>query len=148
MKNRKFERLKILYLFIFILTAIIVIPTHIFPQPYFMPFRFPHYLEAMRPFLGVSWPTSFEIYHYVLYTLVVIGSLNALGTVLYPKLNKAVIVSSLTGAIIIPLMILFFFFQFVKVNVSTAIIFGIYSVMLLTIDILTFKTFTGTGKEA
>lgn len=91
---------------------------------------------------------SFEIYHYVLYVLAIIGSLNALGAIFHPKLNKAVIASSFTGVIVIPLMILFFFFQFIKVNVPAAIVFGLYSVILLIVDILTLKTFIGTKKEA
>lgn len=148
MKSKKLESLKLLYLFIFIVSAVLVVSAHLFPQPYFMPFRFPHYLEKMGPFLGVSWPTSFEIYHYVIYALVIIGSLNALGIIFYPKFKQITLVSSLIGLFLFSLMVLFFFFQFIKVNPSTAIIFGLYSVVLLVVDFLTFKAITKEQKEA
>ncbi len=139
MKSKRLEGIKLLYLFILILTIILVLPSHIFPIPYFMPFRFPHYLEMMKPFLGVSWPATFEIYHYVLYALAIIGSLNALGILFYPKFKKIVIFSSLIGIFLIIPIILFLFFVFINVNASTAVIYGLYFVVLLTVDILTFK---------
>lgn len=142
------KKLKLLYLFIFVLGAVIILPTHIFSQPYFMYARFPHYLEMMKPFLGVSWPMTFEIYHYVIYSLIIIGSLNVLGILLYPRFKKAAILSSAIGIFFISLMVLFFFFQFISVNALTAIIYGIYCVVLLIVDILTFKALTMRQKEA
>ncbi len=133
------KRLKILYLLIFVLGGIIIIPTHIFQPPTFIYARFPHYLEMMKPFLGISWPLSFEIYHYVLYALAVIVSLNVLG-IISPKFKKIAILSSLIGIFLISLMILFFFFVFLNVNAPTAITYGLYSVVLLIVDLLTFKT--------
>lgn len=132
--------LKLYYLLIFILTFILVLPAHLFPLPFFMPLRFPHYLEIMGTILGISWPMSFEIYHYALYALALVGSLNILGIISYPKLRYAALFSSLIGIFLISLMVLFFFFIFIRVNVLTAIIYGQYCVILLTIDILTFKT--------
>lgn len=131
--------LKIFYLFVFFLGAIIIAPTHIFPPPTFMYARFPHYLEKMGPFLGFSWPATFEIYHYVLYVLAIIGSLNVLGIMFYPKFKNAAIFSSLIGLFLIGLMALFFFFVFLNVNAPTAITYGFYSVILLSVDLLTFK---------
>lgn len=148
MKRKKLESLKILYLFIFILTFILVTPTHLFPQPYFMPLRFPHYLEMMGPFLGISWPMSFKIYHYGIYSLIAIGCLNFLGIISYSKFRKTAIFSSFVGIFFFSLMALFFFFQFIKVNPSTAVIYGLYSVILLITDWLTFKALTKEKKEA
>ena len=139
MKNKKLERLKIFYLLVFILGALIITPTHIFPQPYFMYARFPHYLEMMPPFLGVIWPMTFEIYHYVLYALIIIASFNVLGIIFYSKFKRAAIVSSLIGLLLITTMVLFFFFIFIRVNFPNAIIYGSYSVVLLIVDWLTFK---------
>ena len=139
MRTKKLERLKVLYLLAFILGAIIIAPTHIFPQPYFMYARFPHYLEMMPPFLGVSWPMTFEIYHYVLYALIIIASFNVLGIIFYSKFKRAAIVSSLIGLLLITTMVLFFFFIFIRVNFPNAIIYGSYSVVLLIVDWLTFK---------
>lgn len=142
MKNKKTKELyylKILYLTAFITIGILFALTHIFPQPFFMPFRFPHYLEMMPTFLGVSWPMSFEIYHYILYALVLIGSLNVLGIIFYPKFRKTAIFSSFVGIFLIFPMILFFFFVFLSVNASTAVIYGLYCVVLLIVDVLTFK---------
>lgn len=147
-KQKRLEQLKFLYLFIFIVSTILVVPAHLFPPPYFMPLRFPHYLEMMGSFFGVSWPMSFEIYHYALYALVIIASLNALGILLYPKLRYAALFSSLFGIFLIPPMTLFFFFVFIKVNALTAIIYGKYCVILLIADILTFKTLLRKQKEA
>lgn len=133
------KRLKLLYLFIFLVTIILIVPTHLFPAPSLMPLRFPHYLEMMGPFLGVSWPISFEIYHYALFVLVTIASLNVLGILFYPKLSKVALFSSLIGIFLISLIILFFLLVFTKTNLPTSIIYGLYFVVLLIVDILTFK---------
>ena len=140
MKNKKLEQLKFFYLSVLILGALIIAPTHIFPPPNFMYARFPHYLEMMGHFLGISWPTTFEIYHYVLYALVIIGSLNALGIIFYPKFKQITLISSLIGLFLISSIVLFFFFKFINVNAPTAIIYGLYSVVLLIADFLTFQT--------
>jgi len=127
-----------LYIFVVILTTILIAPSHVFPQPYFTPFRFPHYLEMMPAFLGFSWPMTFEIYHYALYALAIIGSFNVLG-IFYPRFKQIAFASSLIGLFLIIPMVLFFFFVFINVNVSTAIIYGLYFVVLLIVDWLTFK---------
>ncbi len=148
MKSKKLESLKLLYLLIFVLGIILVAPTHLFSPPYFMPLRFPHYLEMMPAFLGVSWPMSFEIYHYILYVLTSILSLNVLGIVFYPKLKKLAIFSSMIGTFLFSLIILFFFFIFLNVNVSTSIVYGIYFVILLIVDLLTLKALIKERKGA
>ena len=137
-KQNVFRRAKIFYVFVFVLGAFIILPAHIFPPPTFMYARFPHYLEMMKPFLGISWPLSFEIYHYGLYALAVIGSLNVLG-IFFPKFAKLAFFSSLIGLFLISLMILFFFFIFISVNAPTAVIYGLYLVLLLIVDLLTFN---------
>lgn len=141
-KNRIFERLELLYFLTFALGALIIAPTHIFPPPTFMYARFPHYLELMGSFLGFSWPATFEIYHYVLYILCIIVSLNALGVVFYPRLKKIAIFSSGIGIFLFSSMILFFFLKFISVNVPNAITFGLFSVVLLIVDFLTLKALT------
>lgn len=146
-KQKHLERLKFLYFFIFIVSVILVVPAHLFPHPFFMALRFPHYLEMMGPFLGVSWPMSFEIYHYGLYALALIGSLNILG-IIFLKLRKTALFSSLIGIFLISLMILFFFFMFISVNAPTAVIYGLYSIVLLIVDWLTFKALIIEEKEA
>lgn len=147
-KHESLEQLKLLYLFTFILTAILIVPTHLFPQPYFMPFRFPHYLQMMEPFWGISWPMSFKIYHYGIYFLIITGCLNFLGIISYSKFRKTAIFSSFVGILFFSLMALFFFFVFLQVNFSTAVIYGLYSVILLITDWLTFKALTKEQKEA
>lgn len=148
MKSKKLESLKLLYLFIFIVSAILVVPAHLFRPPAFMYARFPHYLEMMKPFLGIAWPMTFEIYHYGLYALALIGGLNVFGILFYPRFKNVTIFSSLMGLFLIPPMILFFFFVFLSVNVSTAVIYGLYLVLLLIVDLLTFKTFIKKQKVA
>ncbi len=113
-----------------------------------MPFRFPHYLEMMKPFLGISWPMTFEIYHLILVILAIIGSINILGIVFYPKWRIFAQISSFFGIFLLILMVLFFFIQFASVNFSTAIIYGFYSVVLLIVDWLTFKALIIEEKEA
>lgn len=147
-KEIKLRKLISMYIFIIALAIILVGPPHLSPPPLFMPFRFPHYLEMMNPFLGISWPITFRIYHYTLYSLALIGSLNVLGIIFYPKFKKLAIFSSLIGIFLILLIILFFFFKFISVNVSTAIVYGLYSVVLLIVDILTFKTLIKERREA
>lgn len=138
-KASQLKSIKLLCLFIFILTIILVAPTHIFPIPYFMPFRFPHYLEMMKPFLGISWPMTFEIYHLVLLILAIIGSVNVLGIVFYPKYRLLIRTSSLAGLFLTFTMSLFFLFLFIEVNPPTAIIYGLYSLLLLIANLLTLN---------
>lgn len=146
-KKIKLRELIPLYIFIYALTAILVAPAHIFPQPFFMPLRFPHYLEMMPAFLGTSWPMTFEIYHWVLLIIGVIGTINALGLA-FSNMKSIAKLSSFIGLFLFSSMILFFFFIFINVNLSTALIFGLYSVVLLIADWLTFKTLTKEQKEA
>lgn len=143
----QFGLLKLCYLFILILTIILIAPAHVFPPPLFMPLRFPHYLKMMGPFLGVFWPATFEIYHYAILTLATIGSLNVLG-ITFPKFKNIAIFSSLIGLFLISLMVLFFFFQFTNVNPPTAVIYGFYSMVLLVLDFLTFKALLKEQKGA
>lgn len=147
-KKIKLGKLIPLYIFIYALTAILVLPPHTFPEPYFMFFRFPHYLEMMPQFLGVSWPMTFEIYHYGIYALIAIGIINTLGILFYPKMKKAVVFSSLAGIPLFSLFILFILLQFVKINLPTAFAYGIYSISLLTVDLITLKVFLKQKKEA
>ena|SRR3989344_5749407 len=138
-KTSQLKTLKLYYLFIIILTIILVLPTHIFPSPSFMPLRFPHYLEVMKPFLGISWPATFQIYHLVLLILAVIGSLNVLGIVFYPQWRLIAQISSFVGIFFLTLMSLFFLFLFINVNPLTSFIYGFYCIVLLVVDVLTFK---------
>lgn len=141
-KQKLLEKLKLYYVLVFILGALIIAPTHIFPQPYFMYARFPHYLETMGPFFGLKWTMTFEIYHYALYVLGATICLNALGVLFYPKLNKITIATSVLGIIMFSLMILFFFVKFIEVNFYTAIAFGLYSMVLLFLSLFTFRALT------
>ena len=141
-KNKIIERLKVIYLLVLVLGAAIIAPTHIFPQPYFMYARFPHYLEKMGPFLGITWPESFELYHRILYLLGITIGLNGIGILAFPKLKKVTVFSSLAGMLIFLLMILFFFFKFINVNVPDAVVLGLYSIILLVMEMLIFKVIT------
>lgn len=145
--KKQLEKLKILYLLTFALGALIIIPTHIFPPPTFMYARFPHYLEKMPVFLGVSWPVTFEIYHWTLLIIGTIGVINILGLV-FSNMKSIAKISSLIGLFLFPLMILFFFFIFISINVLTAVIYGFYSVALLIMNWLTFKALITRQKEA
>lgn len=137
-KHKQIEQLKFFYLLVFVLGALIIVPTHIFPPPTFMYARFPHYLEMMKPFLGISWPMTFEIYHWIILIIGVIGVINVLGLV-FGNMKSLAKLSSFLGLFLFSLIILFFFFVFLKVNAPTAIIYGQYCVVLLIVDILTFK---------
>lgn len=139
-KRNKIKQLEVFYLLIIALGILIIAPTHIFPQPTFMYARFPHYLELMGPFLGLAWPKTFEIYHNILYILATIISLNGLGLVSYPLFKKLTIFSSIIGMFVFSLMILFFFLVFITVNTSTAVTFGLYSLILLALELLIFRT--------
>jgi hypothetical protein len=138
-KNKKIEQLKLFYVIAFVLGAIIIAPTHIFSPPSFMYARFPTYLKTMGPFLGISWPTSFELYHNVLYVLGIIISLNAIGILIYPKFKIITKISSLISIFLFSLIVLFFFVKFINVNAITAIVFGTYSSTWLILSSLTFK---------
>ena len=144
MKNRntKLKQLKLLYIIIFITTIILVAPTHLFPPPTFMYARFPHYLEMMGTFLGISWPLTFDIYHLVLIILSIIVSFNILGIFFYPKLRLTAQISSFLGLILLTLIFLFFFFVFMRVDANLSLVYSFYALLLLFVDALTFSLFT------
>ncbi len=137
--------LKLYYLFILILTIILVVPPHLFSPPLFMPLRFPHYLESMTPIVGISWPFSFEIYHWILVALTITVSINVLG-VTFSKARSIAKVSSFLGLFLIIAILLFLLFYFMKVSASTAIIYCIYFIFLLIADLLTFFVLTKKTK--
>lgn len=151
-KQIDIDKIKIFYLIIFFSGIVLIAPTHIFPIPAFMYARFPHYLEMMGPFFGISWPTSFEIYHYVLYLICIILSLNVLGIIFYPKFKKLAVFSSTIGTFLFSLIILFFFFVFLNfsgsIPIATPLVYGSYFMTLLILDILTLKVLTKGRKEA
>jgi uncharacterized membrane protein YkgB len=93
----------------------------------------------MGPFLGITWPESFELYHRILYLLGIIISLNGIGILAFPRLKKVTVFSSLAGMLVFLFMILFFFFKFINVNVPDAVVLGIYSIILLITEVLIFK---------
>lgn len=147
-KNKDLKQLAYYYLAIVILSVILIAPTHIFSPPLFMPLRFPYYLEKMQPFLGVAWPATFKIYHYVLYILSIVGVFNILGVFYYPKFKRIAIFSCWIGVFLLSAIFLFFLFVFIKINLSTSIIYGFYSLILLLIDKLTLKVLFKKQKEA
>ncbi len=137
-KDKTLKQLKLFYLLLFALGAVIIVPTHLSAPPTFMYARFPHYLEMMKPFLGFSWPETFKLYHYVIYALAIIGSLNILGIIL-PKFKEIALFSSLIGMFLIGAIVLFLFLLFINVNAPVAITYGLYFVVLLIVDSLTLK---------
>lgn len=139
MKKKIFKRLETLYLLIIALGVLIIAPTHLFPQPNFMYARFPHYLKKMGPFFGLKWPATFEIYHYILYVFIATVSINVFGIVFYPKIKKLTVFSSIIGMFLFFLTTVFFFFKLITINFLTAIIYGLYSLILFIANILTFK---------
>jgi hypothetical protein len=139
--------LRKLYLFVSLQGVLIIAPTHIFPQPYFMYARFPHYLEMMEPVFGASWPLTFDVYHYILLALAVIFSINILAITFQPRLRNPAIISSSIGLVLISIIVFFFFFVFTKVNLPTAIVYGLYSTVLLVVDFLTLKALLGGKKR-
>lgn len=138
-KNKLPEQLKFFYVLLLSLGTFIIAPTHIFPPPAFMYARFPTYLKTMGPFFGLHWPVTFEIYHYVLYILGIVIALNGIGILILPRFRKITNIVSIIGVILFSLIIIFFFFIFTKVNTLTAVIFGLYSAILLLMEILIFK---------
>lgn len=136
------KRLRMLHVFILFLTTIVfILPSHLFPQPYFMYSRFPYYLEMMGPFLGISWPLSFKIYHAILLSLAIIATLNMLGLT-YTNWKRAATVSSFLGVFLISFMVIFYLFFFIKVDLSTALTYGAYSVFLWIVNLLTLYSLT------
>ncbi len=121
-----------------ILAVILIAPTHIFSPPLFMPFRFPYHLEMMSPFMGISWPTTFKIYHLGLISITSIGSINILGILFYPKFKTYALASSFIGSFLTLCIILFFFFPFMKINIQISLIYGTFSIVLFTANMLTF----------
>src|SRR3989344_8335504 len=127
-KNAKLNKLLPLYVLIFLLAIILASPPHLFSPPLFMPLRFPYYLEEMGPFLGATWPLTFRIYHLSLIVIGLIFSINLLA-ITFPKWRMAGVFSSFFGIFLTVPVIIFFFAQFTKINLTTAIIYGLTFVL-------------------
>jgi hypothetical protein len=138
-KNNILGQLKLFYVLTLGLGTFLIAPTHIFPPPYFMYARFPTYLKTMESLFGFRWPMTFEIYHYVLYVLGIVIALNGIGILFLPKYKKITNLLSVIGGILFSLIMMFFFFIFTKVNFPTAVIFGLYSAILLFMELLIFR---------
>ena len=134
-KQKKFKFLCLLYFALFITIGIPVALTHAFSPPSFDALRIPAYLRDLR----FPWPLSFDIYHLIIVTLSLIGSINILGITFYPRWKSIAKISSFFGSFLLLSILVFFASSLtMRANIQTALIYGSYVLFFLIVDLLTF----------
>jgi len=119
---------------------------HTIPAPAFAVFRIPTQLREVGPVLGLTWPTSLEVYHAFLLLFFSVIILNGIG--LYRlhinRWRSVCRISSFLGMFLIWSVFLFFIFSltlngsFNTRNLQTFLIYSLFAFVFLIVDLLTF----------
>jgi len=134
------------YIIIFVLSITMIGVMHTIPAPAFAVFRIPTNLRESGQIIGITWPTSLEVYHVFLLLFFAVIILNGIG--LYrlqiQKWRSVCRISSFLGIFLIWLVFLFFIFPFIlngnfnAKNLQTSLIYSLFAFVFLIVDILTF----------
>lgn len=145
-RNNIIKILEVAYLIIFILSIALITAMHTVPAPALAVFRIPTQIRDVGPMLGLTWPTSLEVYHAFLLLFFVVIIANGIG--LYrlriEKWRSICRVSSFLGLFLTWSVFLFFMFpltlnsNFDVENLQTSLIYSLFAFVFLIVDILTF----------
>lgn len=116
------KTLQVLYVFIFIFSIGLIYAMHVVPPPALALFRVPTNLREVGPSIGLSWPTSLEVYHVFLLLFFTIIILNGIGLhrLKIAKWSSICKISSFLGLFLMWSVIVFFIFPlFANANLNT-----------------------------
>lgn len=148
--------LQALYVFIFIFSIGLIYAMHVVPPPALALFRVPTNLREVGPSIGLSWPTSLEVYHIFLILFFVVVILNGIGLhrLKVARWRSICKISSFLGLFLMWSVIMFFLYPLlVTANISvvhlkTSLIYSIFAFMFFNVSLLTFAVAQKEGKQA
>lgn len=147
MKNNLLIKvLQALYIIVFIFSISLITVIHLIPAPAFAVFRIPTQLREIGPILGLTWPTSLEVYHAFLLMFFTIIILNGIGLyrISKPKWQSICRVSSFLGLFLAWSVFLFFLVplflngDFGRINLQTSFIYSMFAFGFFIVNLLTF----------
>lgn len=138
--------LELIYLGIFIFAIMLIAVMHTVPPPALAVFRIPTNLRESGEIIGLSWPTSLEIYHIFLLLFFILIILNGIGLhrLHIKKWRSICRISSFLGIFLIWSVFLFFIFPFILngsfnvKNLQASLIYSLFAFVFLIVDIFTF----------
>ena len=140
------KTLQVIYLAIFVSSIAFITVMHITPSPTLAVFRIPTQLREVGPSLGLSWPTSLNVYHVFLLLFFSVVLLNGLGlhNLRIAKWRSTCKISSFLGLLLMWSVFLFFMLplildeNFDPINIKTSLIYALLAFTFFIVDLLTF----------
>lgn len=128
---------------------------HTVPAPALALFRVPTNLREVGPSLGLSWPTSLEVYHIFLILFFAVIILNGIGLnrLNIPKWRSVCKISSFLGLFLTWSVLLFFMLPLLvnsninAVHLKTSFIYSLFAFVFLNVNLLTFAVAQKEGKQ-
>ena len=147
--------LQIIYLAIFVSSIAFITVMHITPSPTLAVFRIPTELREVGPSLGLSWPTSLNVYHIFLLLFFTVVLLNGIGLhrLRIQKWRSILTISSFLGLLLMWSVFLFFMLplildeNFDSINLKTSFIYSLLAFAFFIVNLLTFVVAQKEGKE-
>jgi len=138
--------LQVLYVFIFIFAIGLIYAMHTVPAPALALLRVPTNLREVGPSLGLTWPTSLEIYHIFLILFFTVIILNGIGLhrLKISKWRSICKISSFLGLFLMWSVIMFFMFPLLvtadlgAIHLKTSLIYTFFAFVFFIINLLTF----------
>jgi len=149
-----------IYVFIFIFAIGLIIALHVVPAPALALFRVPTNLREVGPSLGLTWPTSLEVYHIFLILFFTIIILNGIGLhrLKIAKWRSICKISSFLGLFLMWSVIMFFTFPLLinadlsTIHLKTSLIYTFFAFTFFIINLFTYfaaeKTYASNPKSS
>lgn len=128
---------------------------HVVPAPALALFRVPTNLREVGPFIGLSWPTSLDVYHIFLMLFFTVIILNGIG--LYrlniDKWRSVCKISSFLGLFLMWSVIMFFLFPLLvtadinALHLKTSLVYSLFAFVFFIVSLLTFTVAQKEGKQ-
>jgi len=152
--------LQALYVFIFIFAIGLIYVMHSVPAPALALLRVPTNLREVGPSLGLTWPTSLEVYHVFLMLFFTVIILNGIGLhrLKIAKWRSICKISSFLGLFLMWSVLMFFMFPLLvtadlnAIHLKTSLIYTFFAFVFFIINLLTFfaaeKAYTSNPKSS
>lgn len=135
-----------IYVFIFIFAIGLIIALHVIPAPALALFRVPTNLREIGPYLGLTWPTSLEVYHIFLILFFIVIILNGIGLhrLKIARWRSICKISSFLGLFLVWSVLMFFMFPLLvtadisAIHLKTSLIYTFFAFVFFIINLLTF----------
>lgn len=134
------------YVFIFIFAIGLIYAMHTVPAPALALFRVPTNLREVGPFIGLTWPTSLEVYHIFLILFFTVIILNGIGLnrLKIAKWRSICKISSFLGLFLMWSVLMFFMFPLLvtadlsAIHLKTSLIYTFFAFLFFIINLLTY----------